>query len=723
MKERWSRVTRQMRNEKGFTLIELMGVLAILAIILLIAVPAIGTIIEKSKASSDDSSIKLMERAGELAYIDKLEFDATPGIVPEAESYAIPTLIEEGYLKLDINSKFNLPTNYVTKVNASGEFVFNGEARDGETPEPDGGFIVEIDPITSCEEALAAGYDNCITTPEELVAIGDAPDDKHIIMDDIVIPPGWSPLTPGGADGTFGGELDGNGHDIIGLDNPLIGVIVGGVVENVRLVDVAIDGDGYVGGVAGENYGGTVDNVVATGDVESEGDHAGGLIGFAEGNVLNSCFSGTVTSAGGNVGGLLGTSHGFVENSCSNATVVADGSNIGGLIGDGGTSGGGNNYATGIVTGAGDNVGGLIGTNMYELPTSYATGNVVGGANFTGGLVGTNNGTVDAVYASGSVSSVGAHTGGLIGRSNGQVSSSYALGNVYAEGNRVGGLIGHMTRNTQNVFASGAVDANGESVGGLIGENAGPLQDGYATGDVNGNSYTGGLIGRNNGTMSVSEDGAIYATGDVVSAGNFVGGLFGHSTYSAAPSSYASGDVTGGSHVGGLIGQSYNSESNLSASGTVTGSGAYVGGLIGDHYGDLEESAFTGSLFAGGNYAGGLVGETKGSIRNSYVVATIESDGDYVGGIAGMAGFDITQSYMSGAVSGGANTGALYGVMSPYAGSAVYDTSYWNTDFGGSSAVGNGRTTEQLQQQATYAGWDFDSLWTIDAGNGFPTHQ
>lgn len=51
----------KMKNRKGFTLIELLAVIVILAILMVIAVPRILDVINKSKTSANDSSIKLLK--------------------------------------------------------------------------------------------------------------------------------------------------------------------------------------------------------------------------------------------------------------------------------------------------------------------------------------------------------------------------------------------------------------------------------------------------------------------------------------------------------------------------------------------------------------------------------------------------------------------------------------------------------------------------------------
>ena len=52
-----------MKKEKGFTLIELLAVIVILAILMVVAVPKILNVIENSRKSAAESSIKLVKDA------------------------------------------------------------------------------------------------------------------------------------------------------------------------------------------------------------------------------------------------------------------------------------------------------------------------------------------------------------------------------------------------------------------------------------------------------------------------------------------------------------------------------------------------------------------------------------------------------------------------------------------------------------------------------------
>lgn len=218
MREQMGRVKQRVQNQLGFTLIELMAVLAILALILLIAVPAIGGIIDKAKASADESSIALMEKAGEQAYIDKLPFDAD---APEQDSYTIPTLVEKGYLKLEPDSKYNAPENYVMKENKvnnggtdkgnPGTFIYKGVGSPTDTGSGDPGNVPYV--ALTCEEAEAQGY-TCIYTPEEFNDIRNNLGGKYILMNDIDLAgyPDWSPI--GNSATPFSGIFNGNGKNI-----------------------------------------------------------------------------------------------------------------------------------------------------------------------------------------------------------------------------------------------------------------------------------------------------------------------------------------------------------------------------------------------------------------------------------------------------------------------------------------------------------------------------
>lgn len=151
------RFCRRLKNARGFTLIELMATLVILALIIAIAVPAIGNITSKAAEQARLASIELIENAGEIAHIDELPFDTEkPASVTETDIYLIPTLVEEGYLKLDEDSEFYDDEQWVRKMNKSGMFKYMGRG-DGTTPDPgDGGGETPEEPEVPVEPEVPA---------------------------------------------------------------------------------------------------------------------------------------------------------------------------------------------------------------------------------------------------------------------------------------------------------------------------------------------------------------------------------------------------------------------------------------------------------------------------------------------------------------------------------------------------------------------------------------
>ncbi|PTN31025.1 GLUG motif-containing protein, partial [Desulfonatronum sp. SC1] len=95
------------------------------------------------------------------------------------------------------------------------------------------------------------------------------------------------------------------------------------------------------------------------------------------------------------------------------------------------------------------------------------------------------------------------------------------------------------------------------------------------------------------------------------------------------------------------------------------------------------------------------------------------SGGQQAGGFAGQLNAStISRCYSTGAVSGWSAVGGFLGLVS--GGQVNY--SYWDTQTSGpsSSSAGTGRTTEQMQQQAGYVGYNFKTLWQIDEGVDYP---
>jgi hypothetical protein len=299
---------------------------------------------------------------------------------------------------------------------------------------------------------------------------------------------------------------------------------------NVTGISAPLVTTGYVGGLVGYAIGAAISDSYATGAVTGVNGNIGGLVGFSAnvvnsttpGQIINSYATGVV-SGSNNIGGLVGYNYGAtVSNSHASGNVTATGSQVGGLVGNSANrnyaiTSISDSYATGDVVGT-SSVGGLVGrdTNNSSVTRSYAKGNVTGlstGAvitiGYVGGLVGYAQGVfISDSYASGSLTGANGSTGGLVGylinlnTAASEIYNSYATGivkgSVY-----VGGLVGTNTSSLiSNSYASGAVTGTTVSTGGLVGSNVvGSVGNSFWDITTSGQATSAGGVGLNTAQM------------------------------------------------------------------------------------------------------------------------------------------------------------------------------------------------------------------------------
>ena len=142
----------------------------------------------------------------------------------------------------------------------------------------------------------------------------------------------------------------------------------GGTVKNVTLADSYVSGDRYVGGICGQNKGGTLQNCHNAGKVSGK-SYVGGVCGYNS-NILENSYNTGDVSGEDKVGGVCG------QNYIAGTVMVC--------------------YNTGNVSGR-NFVGGVCGMNNGILKNSYNTGDV-SGTNLVGGVYGENRNKVRDCY-------------------------------------------------------------------------------------------------------------------------------------------------------------------------------------------------------------------------------------------------------------------------------------------------------------------------------------
>lgn len=216
------------------------------------------------------------------------------------------------------------------------------------------------------------------------------------------------------------------------------------------------------------------------------------------------------------------------------------------------------------------------------------------------------------------------------------------------------------------------------------------------------NGYTGGICGR-------------AETGSTISDCSF------------------SGTLTGSGYTGGIAGFSGGTVTKCHNGGTVSGSNRETGGIVGwlHNSGCVSICKNTGSVVQkNSSYAGAIVGgiNMPCTINDCYNAGSVTSD-SHAGGIVGfMPQGTLKNCYNVGTVTASTSAGGIIGSfvagidLNPTL--ATIENCYYPNSF--STGIGSGSkgekfctkyTDEQMKQQASYAGFDFDSVWIMGSSS------
>ena len=256
------------------------------------------------------------------------------------------------------------------------------------------------------------------------------------------------------------------------------------------------------------------------------------------------------------------------------------------------------------------------------------------------------------------------------------------------------------------------------------------LQNCYQTGKVSSDKNTGGLLGGANvytaGSVEITN---CYNTGNITS-NNTAAGIAGYVSGTIhIEGCYNTGNISALRYAAGIVGQCSN---------TTIGSlkRCYNSGPI-----SIVTNASPAIGRGGVADAGGIVAASSGSnIENCFnrgnvsIISTgSNKPSSSAGGIAGTFNYNtIINCYNSGLVEiSSTDTGGYIGYGSINgAGAGGINTCYWleqgiSPTGGGSGSItaSSALTDTQMRQQASFAGFDFATIWAMPAGGGYPVLQ
>ncbi|MCL2219211.1 MAG: hypothetical protein FWC23_04810 [Chitinispirillia bacterium] len=279
-------------------------------------------------------------------------------------------------------------------------------------------------------------------------------------------------------------------------------------------------------------------------------------------------------------------------------------------------------------------------------------------------------------------------------------------------------------------------------IGGLVGIGLYSVISGsYAKTEIIGTGVSaGGLIGENrSGTITKSGAAASMENYSIVNFRN-LGGLAGGNIVSGIHPPYC--ECTAIHSTPGVITQSYSTVKLY----RIFNNSVMMGGLAGyDEAGVIENCYSTGTIVSeemplsppvgsgksmgtdGMNVIiGGLVGYTRywwpqipitgpaRSIERSYAAIAISGYASIQHGLVGYTNKEKTAEQPLSGKTAASSDDILPDIL-------AYNTCYWNMDISdGDERYGIIKTTAEMYRQATFAGWDFNDIWRIKEGEGYP---
>ena len=573
-----------MKNNKAFTLIELLAVIVILAIIALIATPTVLNIIKDSKEntikisaenylSALDNSIALnKEKIKNNTYdiIDKgnicLEYDSTScinelklkveGTIPESGTITIEKGIVVSYelvyrekiIKKKFDGKQTIDENPYIEVMDNNPGIICGDSKEKEDLSLEVCHIRSIEDLVAFSNKVSSGN----TFEGKTIELVNSLDFKskysykeRKVNNRLITGEGFSPIGYSYSR-HFKGTFEGNNNKIKNLyiNKPDSGIgalfvyIENAIIQNLTIERANVIGTSNSGILVGYNDGGTIQNVNLSNtnfETPNNGRHVGSLVGYNNEGTIKNIKAKNLKMIGGiyyETGGLIGFSSGTIEHvELNNISMVNESYSASGMIGM--NEGNIKNIKArniNIKTGSYGYSAGLIGYNKGIVQDVELENIIINGGQYSAGLAGTSSEgvTIKNINMNNiKITGKGMWHGGLVGANSSDIFNVIGNNVVIIGKNRYsGGLVGSHYSGTVSQIKIKNVEVNAEDRSGVL---AGSIDNGILKNSVVGGNIIGSVyVGIITGWCNVCSIDTVVVKGNVEGTSNNIGGLVGN---------------------------------------------------------------------------------------------------------------------------------------------------------------------------------------------------
>jgi len=371
--------------KKGFTLIEMLGIIAVLAVVLLVTFPVMNKSLKKMKEDKNTNFTNNLKVSAE-AYVEQNRSKFPELYKPYGKVLIKIQDLYDAELLKGKNDDISVYDTITVQATSDLELKYYFKNKQiGFGVDPNDNSLEICDNITtfcissrSDLEQLATQVNNGDNKSGKTYILTQNIDLGGIFDENGNPQTGNNPWTPiGSQSNPFSGTFEGAGHIITGM-------YIDSTTENTGLFS-------YISSGTVKNLG------IENSYIKSTNEYTGSITGFIQNGEISNVYNKGTVSGKKITGGVLGRNdkNSIIKNCYNTGTIIGDGQFIAGIVGYNGSIEKNypyysiikNCYNAGIVNGTLDS-GGIAGGNYGKIEKNYNLGNINSSQNSSGGILG-----------------------------------------------------------------------------------------------------------------------------------------------------------------------------------------------------------------------------------------------------------------------------------------------------------------------------------------------